>query len=261
MAGKIKSKKKKRVSALAKAACTLIQQRNEPSRLPLPDLPTDMALSPADQWTSLLWAIDAAESFGADGLRGLTLSLARIVQGEGLKAFLFDVRRGAKSSLNPETLLWDRDLAVNSAGDSLGSLRDQPLKTSKVKIRDSAFFAPVWERWRLIRALAYLGRGLRWGAWSQEDNHRGVAWLPWPLVWITNGNHSSMSALMRGAGAFKCYATYDLTAILQSVRTDGIHWYRNDDGSILGPVHSMAMAGIFVIGQRLGYETTNNDQA
>ncbi|PZP29637.1 MAG: hypothetical protein DI603_16380 [Roseateles depolymerans] len=45
--------------------------------------------------------------------------------------------------------------------------------------------------------------------------------------------------------------TYDLSPVLKAVRTDGARWYRVDDGSSLAPVESMAMAGIFVIGQRL----------
>ena len=78
-----------------------------------------------------------------------------------------------------------------------------------------------------------------------------MAWKPWPLVRVSNGNHSTMAALIRGGGRLRCEETFDYSPVLRAVRTDGVNWIRKADDSMIGPVRSMAMAGIFVIGQRL----------
>lgn len=70
-------------------------------------------------------------------------------------------------------------------------------------------------------------------------------------MWVDNGNHSTMAALVRGGGRLKCKEAFDFTPVLEAVRTDGITWARAADGSKIGPVRSMPMAGIFLIGQRL----------
>ena len=48
-------------------------------RIPAPKLPKGK-LSSKDQWCSLLWSIDTAESHGSHALSGLTQALARIAQ-------------------------------------------------------------------------------------------------------------------------------------------------------------------------------------
>jgi len=78
-----------------------------------------------------------------------------------------------------------------------------------------------------------------------------MAWKPWPLVRVSNGNHSTMAALIRGGGRLGCEETFDYSPVLHAVRTDRVNWIRKADDSMIGPVRSMAMAGIFVIGQRL----------
>lgn len=50
---------------------------------------------------------------------------------------------------------------------------------------------------------------------------------------------------------FKCYEAYDLSAVLEAVKPDGLNWIRSDNGEVLEPIRSLPMAGIFEIGQRL----------
>jgi hypothetical protein len=124
-------------------------------------------------------------------------------------------------------------------------------RSLSVNLNDAAVFPSPWERWRLLGALHRLGPGRAWGEWRQDANHFGIAWRPWPLVWVSNGNHSTTAALVRGGGRFKCQEAFDFTPVLNAVDTNGLTWYRTDDQTELGPVSSMPMAGIFVIGKRL----------
>lgn len=222
-----------------------------PERVPYPELPPKGRLRPPHRWESLLWSIESAAQHGPDALRGLTIALSRVIQGEMLETLLFDAREHRTHNFDPKSPLWDLKLPLNAAGQTLEDLMVRKKKAIKVKLEDAAVFPHPWERWRLHGALGNMGKGRPWKAFRQSHNHLGIGWLPWPIVMIWNGNHSTLAAQLRGGGKLTCEETYDLSPILKAVRTDGAQWYRVDDGSSLGLVESMAMAGIFVIGQRL----------
>lgn len=223
----------------------------EPQRVPYPELPTRGKLRPEQRWQSMLWSIDSAAQHGPDALRGLTIALSRVIQGECLDTLLFDAREHRSPDFDPKSPLWDPKLPLNAAGQKLDDLMVRKKKAIKVKLEDAAVFPHAWERWRLHGALGNMGKGRPWKAFRQSENHLGIGWWPWPIVMIWNGNHSTLAAQVRGGGKLTCEETYDFSPVLRAVRTDGARWYRVDSGSSLGAVESMAMAGIFVIGQRL----------
>lgn len=222
-----------------------------PMRLPAPQLPPRRRLTVQEQWASLIWSIDSAEAQGVHALRGVAVALSRIIVGQGLEALLLDAREFRGAGLSPANLLWDPLLQLDAAGGTLSSLPAKLSRAPTVDLIDTIVLPNPWERWRLHTALQNLGAGRAWGAWRQDRNHHGVAWRPWPIVWVSNGNHSTTAALLRGGGRFKCREAFDFTPVLAAVYTDGLTWLRACDGSTLAPVRSIAMAGIFVIGQRL----------
>ncbi|MBK4734687.1 DUF6710 family protein [Noviherbaspirillum pedocola] len=184
-------------------------------------------------------------------MRGLTIALSRLIQAEMLELLLFDARHSHKPPLLPSGLLWDGDLPLTIDGATMDQLIHPVEQPILVRLEDAAVFPRVWERWRLHRALGRIGPEREDGPYVQSDNHFGTGWYPWPLVWLENGNHSTLAAQLQGGGQFACYASFDFTPVLRAVRTDGANWYRVDDGTSLGTVTSVPMAGIFVIGQRL----------
>jgi hypothetical protein len=222
-----------------------------PSRVPVPALRGTGSLSLDERWASLLWSIDTAEQFGSDSLRGLTIALSRLIQAEALELLLFDARPRNEPPLLPSDVLWDSDLPLTSSGATMDQLTLLSEQAITVNLEDAAVFPRIWERWRLHRALGRIGPGRVDGPYAQSGNHFGVRWHPWPLVWLENGNHSTLAAQLRGGGDFECHASFDFTPVLDAVRTDGANWYRVDDGTVVGPVTSVPMAGIFVVGQRL----------
>jgi len=162
-----------------------------------------------------------------------------------------DAREHHKPAWDADDLLWDESLPLNAAGDTRASLMMKAARTLSVDLNDAIVFPAPWERWRLFKSLHNLGEGREWGTWRQDPNHFGIAWKPWPMVWVSNGNHSTMAALVRGGGKFRCYAAYDFSPVLAAVDTDGVNWLRRDTGAVLESVRSLPMAGIFEIGKRL----------
>ena len=223
-----------------------------PERVPYPRLPPVAKAPVARKWKSLLWSIECAKQHGHDGLRGLAIALSKMIIAEGLEQLVFEAREHSPSGLEAKSLLWASDIPLNDAGDTLQSLLVSKKKRVKVDMNDAIVIPDPWERWRLFGALANLGEDRQWGPWRQDKrNHYGEAWLPWPIVWVSNGNHSTMAGLVRGGGKFKCHDTLDFSPVLKAVTTDGQWWYRTDTGQPFAQVRSLAMAGIFDIGQCL----------
>lgn len=222
-----------------------ISNDKPPAHVPLPALPKSGKLSQDDQWLSILWIIDTAELHGKEALRGLALAFGKIIQGDALKKLLTDARWESRV-LNSEALLWDEP--INIAGEkNMLDLLAPTQSLRDVTFSESIVLASPWERWRLCRALETIANKV----WKQDDNHQVELWLPWPILWVTNGNHSVTAGMIYGKGQLKDINCYDATPLLSSVITDGNHWFRATDNTVVGPVCSIEMAAIFEIGRRL----------
>lgn len=220
------------------------------TRIPLPKLPNGK-LSVQDQWVSLIWNIDTAEAHGKRALNGLTLALTRIIQADILGSLLLDVRVPKLPLYTLDDLLWESKLPVRADGSTMSDLLRRRKRISSQELMHTAVIPKPWEPWRLSRSLENLGPGGSWKEWRQTDNFYAVGWTPWPLVWVSNGNHSTMAAMLTHGGQFKVSECLDAKELLFSVYCDGKNWLRADDDKVIAPVNSLPMAGIFEIGRRL----------
>lgn len=226
------------------------KHRERNTHFPTPKLPKGK-LNIVDQWASLVWNVDTAEAHGLRALNGLTLALVRIIQADMLEKLLFDVRLGSSEHYSIADLLWDIKLPIRSDGATLKSILRKRRNISYINLAHSAVLPQPWKQWRLARSLQKLGSKGEWGEWKQSSNIHAVAWTPWPIVWVDNGNHSTMAAILTHGGQLKASETFDAKELLLSVYTDGLHWLRVDNGQAIAPVESLAMAAIFEIGRRL----------
>lgn len=213
-------------------------------------LPID-ELTVTNQWASLLWNIKTAEAHGKKALEGLTIALARIIQADILEKLLFDAREGSRAHDSIETLLWDTEQPIRADGSSINSLLRKRRKIAPIELAHTPVIPQPWERWRMARSLQNLGQGAKWGEWKQNSNIHATAWTPWPIVWVDNGNHSTMAAILTHGGQLKASETFDSKELLLSVYTDGSNWLRVDNNQVIAPVTSLPMAAIFEIGRRL----------
>ena len=222
-----------------------------PMRVDYPKLPATGPVTAHQKWVSLQWSIDPRRPNGKHALRGLAVALSQVIRAQALQSLLRDAGEFHKPAWDADDFLWDESLPLNAAGDNRASLLKRAPRTLSVELNDAIVAPARWERWRFFRALQHLGSKRKWGPWRQGLNHFGVAWRPWLIVWVTNGNHSTMAVVVRSCGRFKCHAAYDFTPVIQAVGTDGVNWFRLDNRTALGPVRSLPMAAIFEIGRRL----------
>lgn len=219
--------------------------------IPAPKIRKKKKLNTNDKWRSLLWSIDTAEAHGSNAVAGLTQALARIVQAEILQGLVFDARPHRTAPDCPESLLWDPSTPVREDGATMKALLRHESGEVSLNLAHSAIIPQPWERWRLARALQNLGPTGKHGKWRQTDNTHAVVWQPWPIAWIDNGNHSAMAAILTHGGTLEVSESLNAKDLLLAVYSDGKNWIRADNGEIIEPVRSLAMAGIFEIGRRL----------
>ncbi len=220
-------------------------------QVPIPTLPTNRPLTAKEGWKSLCWIVDVATSEGREALSGLSLGLTRIIQAEILRGLFFDARPGRSVPSSMEDLLWDPSLSFASDGRNLRGLLRRRRTSTAVSIQSSAIIARPWNAQRLVISMQNLGPGLSWKSWRNSRNTHSVAWLPWPLIWVDNGNHSMTTAMLRHGGTLQCGETFDASPLLRAVRTDGENWIRVSDGQPFAKVRSVPMAALFTVGQRL----------
>mgnify|MGYP000104759975 FL=1 len=246
------NKKSKALKALLeKLSKGLPEVPKQAEHIPAPKIRKKKKLNTNDKWRSLLWSIDTAEAHGSKAVEGLMQALARIVQAEILQGLLFDARPHRTAPDCPESLLWDSSTPVREDGSTMKHLLRHESGEVSLDLAYSAVIPQPWERWRLARAFQNLGPTGKHGNWRQTDNTHAVVWLPWPLAWIDNGNHTAMAAIVTHGGTVQVSESLNAKDLLLAVYSDGENWVRIDNGEIIEPVRSLAMAGIFEIGRRL----------
>jgi hypothetical protein len=246
--------KKARVHASFAKILAGMESYPEPVELPSrPELPAGGDLSRADQWTSLRWAIDVAEQHGRNGLDGLALALARLIQAEAISNTLLDARDRAGIT-GMDDLLWDPDEPFNDAGTTLDTL---PQLSEQVEVRVGECVAIPSPRLakKLVPLLAKIGPDRQFGEWRQQrrDQQDYVMWQPWPILWVAGGGHHSttVAVIAHPAAVVRPHVVIDASSLLRDVQCDGEYWTRTDNGKVLERVESLPMAGLFEIGKRL----------
>lgn len=221
-------------------------------RIPPPTLPPTGVLSTKQKWESLQWSIKTAESHGEEALKGLALALSRLIQAEVMADVFTDARHGPRFDSSKDGLLWDQQLPINASGQTMESILDPHPDWLPVNLRNSIVFASPWEPWRMCRAMQEIGAGKKLGEWRQDKpNHQLEAWLPLPIVWVMNGNHSVTTGILHGEGEACVDRVFDASNLFKSVFSDGLNWRRSDNGEVLAEVASLPMAGIFEVARIL----------
>lgn len=151
--------------------------------------------------------------------------------------------------IHPDMFLFDYSEPISRNGKSLRDVRREVKFNRNVLLSRDVVLPWPWNKTSLRTCISHLGEGRPWGAWKQEQNHRIELWLPIGVAWVLNGNHSIATGIIQGTGEIQPEIVYDIGEIYDYVVTDGRHYFRKDDGSIIAPVNSIEFAAIFEIGR------------
>jgi hypothetical protein len=142
-------------------------------------------------------------------------------------------------------LLWDlvfQEPIKTFTGDIIIDLAKDPVIPS------------AWERNRLVWSIADIGN--QKNPWKQQRINHGIhLYLPIGLSIVTGGNHSITSGMIKRTGkliinedAFLCHV-FDISNLIRSIRFDGTHYRKIDDGSIVFEGANFDFGCIFEIGR------------
>lgn len=110
----------------------------------------------------------------------------------------------------------------------------------------------AWSASRYVDALATIGSAKYddgHAAWRQDDNHRVTLWLPWGIGFVGGGNHSITAGILAGEGSLQPTAVYDMSYLLDEIRSDGAYYLNVRDGKRICPVSDVRRAAVFEIGR------------
>lgn len=106
-----------------------------------------------------------------------------------------------------------------------------------------------WDRQKLLKSLAYIGDGRKWGAWRQDDNHDIELWLPLGLAWARSGDHSLVPSLLNEGAEIMPTDVLDISGVYDYVFCDGRYYRRVEDKSIITTVSCAETAILFEVGR------------
>lgn len=106
-----------------------------------------------------------------------------------------------------------------------------------------------WDRQKLLKSMAYIGEGRKWGAWRQDENHDIELWLPLGLAWARSGDHSLVPSLLNEGAEITPTNVLDISGVYDYVFCDGRYYRRVEDNSIISSVKCAEMAILFEVGR------------
>ncbi len=186
-----------------------------------------------------------------EALPGLAKMLGRAVQARAMTRLLWNKEAGIPKDCQPDTVLFDPFLPLTRGGWSLDNLKREVTTASPLSLTTDVMLPWPWEKGRLSRALVNLGPGGAWGEWRQDWNHSIELWLPLGIGWVHGGNHTITAGIVHGTGRVRAEVIYDIGPVYRHVTCDGVEFRRKHDGSLIGPVTDLEMAGLFEVGRLL----------
>lgn len=186
---------------------------------------------------------------GRTALLDLAVAIGRPLQWQLITGAMQD-RLLSKPDAMPRDLLFGEGVSLNAAGESLRDLARPVQGPREINLSTDLILPRPWEHSRLRSALETFPAPSN--PWEHQPNQHVVeAWSPMPICWVTSGNHSIATGVIRKAGVLRVDKVTDISATYDHVKCDGSKFFRVHDGSEIGPVRDLAVAAIYEIGRMI----------
>lgn len=144
---------------------------------------------------------------------------------------------------------------LNNFSKNDKSFYEISLKNSSEKYidfsKDTVISSP-WKGYSLTSCFNNIGENRPYGTWKEFPlNHNIDFYYPINIGIATNGFHSITVGIIQNQGIAKAKNYFDITPFYDLIYTDGVHYYKKDDNSILEDVYCVEFAAIYEIGRML----------
>lgn len=121
---------------------------------------------------------------------------------------------------------------------------------SPYNIRD-AILVCAWNKQRFVDALLNIGQNVGNSFEYDKTNHMATYIFPIGLTIVYNGNHSSLSGILKGEGTIQANQTYDLVPTYDYMYFDGIYFRNKINDEKLYKVERFEIGALYEIGRLL----------
>lgn len=177
-------------------------------------------------------------------------ALGRNLQSKHLTQLILDGHDGNIPDVEPANIYFSELESLTREGKRSYDIMKQLEVERVVDLKKDLVLPWSWNYTRYVRSISSIGEGRAWGDWEEDTaNHFIILWLPMGIAWVGGGNHSISSGILQGCGTIKARYVYDISPLYNYVYTDGAHYFRKEDDSIICEVRNVEFSGIFEIGR------------
>ncbi|MGG1555638.1 DUF6710 family protein [Paenibacillus ferrarius] len=173
-----------------------------------------------------------------------------------LTNLLYDDDHGAIKKfpdITPWLVFFDLSIKITPEGKKLYDFlyKKEVESQFEVDLAEDLILPWPWNVDRCITTISSIGNLRPWGVWNQDSNHRIYMILPFGICFVVGGNHSIAAGILSGKGKLNTRNVYDVSSIYDYVYTDGAHYKRIFNDSIIAEVGDIEFAVIFEIGRKM----------
>lgn len=115
----------------------------------------------------------------------------------------------------------------------------------------NAILVCAWNKQRFVDALLNIGQNVGNSFEYDKTNHMATYIFPIGLTIVYNGNHSSLSGILKGEGTIQANQTYDLVPTYDYMYFDGIYFRNKINDEKLYKVERFEIGALYEIGRLL----------
>lgn len=123
-----------------------------------------------------------------------------------------------------------------------------------INLSKDAVLVFAWNQDRFVKNLITIGENVGNKFEYQENNHMATYIYPLGLTIVDNGNHSTLSGILKGEGVIQVTQTYDLEPTYDYMYFDGIYFRKKENDEIIHKVNRFELGALYEIGRLLAKE-------
>lgn len=120
-----------------------------------------------------------------------------------------------------------------------------------IDLSKDAILVCAWNKQRFVDALLNIGQNVGNSFEYDKTNHMATYIFPIGLTIVYNGNHSSLSGILKGEGTIQANQTYDLVPTYDYMYFDGIYFRNKINDEKLYKVERFEIGALYEIGRLL----------
>lgn len=120
-----------------------------------------------------------------------------------------------------------------------------------IDLSKDAILVCAWNKERFVNALLRIGKNVGNSFEYDKINHMATYIYPIGLTIVYNGNHSTLSGILKGEGTIQANQTYDLAPTYEYMYFDGIYFRSKMNNKVLYKVRRFEIGALYEIGRIL----------